>query len=222
MGKMVKIGSSSGYLARPTGNGPWPAVIAIQEWWGLDNQTESIADRLAGVGYLCFAPDLYHGELAKLGDHEKASALVQKYAPSAPDELVDVYDALKAHPDSNGKIGAVGFCFGGRMALSLGLRRPLEALCTFYGGGMQQVFDRLDQLKSPTLGLFGDRDQSIPVGTVEEFDKLLDKVGVEHEIVVYPNSGHAFFRDSDPSVYVPDAARDAWGRVTRFFAKHLS
>jgi carboxymethylenebutenolidase len=71
------------------------------------------------------------------------------------------------------------------------------------------------------LGLFGDADQSIPVGTVEQFDKLLDQIGVEHEIKVYPNSGHAFFRDTDPNVFRPEAAKDAWERVTRFFAKNL-
>ena len=108
------------------------------------------------------------------------------------------------------------------MSLILGVNRPLDAVCTFYGGGMQQVFDSLGSLKAPVLGLFGDNDQSIPVGTVEQFDKLLDKVGVEHEVIVYPNSGHAFFRDSDPSVYVPEAAKDAWERVKKFFAKNLN
>jgi carboxymethylenebutenolidase len=86
---------------------------------------------------------------------------------------------------------------------------------------MQQIFDQLGSLKSPVLGLFGDKDQSIPVGTVQEFDKLLDKIGVEHEIIVYPNSGHAFFRDSDPNSYKPEAAKDAWERVTKFFGEKL-
>ncbi len=222
MGRMIQLGSVSGYVGRPAGDGPWPAVIVIQEWWGLDNQTESIVDRFAGIGYLAFAPDLYHGELAQLGDSAKATSLVQKYGPSALAELQNVFDALKGHPDCKGKIGSVGFCFGGRMSLALGLSRPLDAVCMFYGGGMQQLFDQLDKLKAPVLGLFGDKDQSIPVGTVEQFDKLLDQVGVEHEVVVYPNSGHAFFRDRDPSVYKPEAADDAWRRATKFFAKNLN
>ncbi len=222
MGSMTQLGSVSGYLAKPSGSGPWPALVVIQEWWGLDQQTRSIADRFAGVGYLSFAPDLFHGELAQLGDHEKASALAQKYSPGAVAELQAVYDALKAHPDCNGKIGSVGFCFGGRMSLALGLTRPLDAVCTFYGGGMQQLFDRLGNLKAPVLGLFGDADQSIPVGTVEQFDKLLDQIGVEHEIKVYPNSGHAFYRDTDPNVFRPGAAKDAWERVTKFLAKNLN
>lgn len=222
MADKAMVGSTSGHLARPAGKGPWPTVIVIQEWWGLDEQTKSIADRFAGLGYLAFAPDLYHGEVARLGDSERAAALVQKYAGGAPSELQKLFDALKSDPDCNGKIASVGFCFGGRMSLALGLGRPLEAVCMFYGGGMQQLFDQLDQLRSPVLGLFGDKDQSIPVGTVEQFDKLLDQVGAEHEIVIYPNSGHAFFRDRDPNVYRPEAAKDAWDRVTKFFSKHLS
>ncbi len=215
------LDSLSGYLARPSGEAPWPGLIVIHEWWGLDQQTRSIADRFAGLGYLAFAPDLFQGELASLGDGQKAASLVQKYAPGAPSVLEKIFDALKQHPDCNGRIGSVGFCFGGRMSLSLGLTRPLDAICTFYGGGMQHLFDRLGSLKSPILGLFGDQDLSIPVGTVEQFDHLLDNIGLPHEIIVYPDSGHAFFRDTDPSVYKPDAARDAWVRVTKFFADYL-
>jgi carboxymethylenebutenolidase len=221
MSVLIKPGDVNGYMARPEALDRRPAVIVIQEWWGLDEQTRSIADRFAQAGYLAFAPDLYHGELAQLGDNEKASALVEKYSPGAPAELEKVYDALAASTETTGKIGSVGFCFGGRMSLALALRRPVDAVCTFYGGGMQQLFDQFDKLKSPVLGLFGDKDQSIPAGTVQEFDKLLARTGVDHEVIVYPNSGHAFFRDSDPSVYKPEAAQDAWQRVTKFFDRHL-
>ncbi len=222
MNALIQLGTINGYLAKPAGTGPFPSVIVIQEWWGLDAQTKSIADRFAKEGYLAFAPDLYHGELAKLGDGDMAMKLVQKYGPHAPKELETVFDALKSHPDCNGKVGSVGFCFGGRMSLALSAVRPLEAVCTFYGGGMQTVFDQLrTNLKAPVLGFFGDADTSIPAGTVEEFDKLLDDVGVEHEVITYPNSGHAFFRDSDPGVYIPEAAKDAWERAKKFFNKHL-
>ena len=222
MGTSIELGSTPGYLATPTGSGPWPGLIVIQEWWGLDAQTKSIADRFAAAGYLAFAPDIYHGELAQLGDGATAMTLVQKYAPSAAADLQNAYDALKTRPDCTSKVGSVGYCFGGRMSLVLGISRPLDALCTFYGGGMQQIFGQLGSLKSPVLGLFGDQDQSIPAGTIEEFDKLLDTVGVEHEIIVYPDSGHAFFRDSDPTAYRPIAAADAWERVNVFFEKNLS
>lgn len=217
----IELGTVPGYSGKPEASTPRPGLIVIQEWWGLDEQTKSIADRLAAEGYLTFAPDLYHGEMASLGDSQTAMSLVQKYAPGAPADLEKVYDAMKQLPNCNGKVGSVGFCFGGRMSLALGILRPLDAVCTFYGGGMQQLFDQMGAFKSPVLGLFGDKDVSIPAGTIEQFDLLLDKIGVPHEIVVYPDSGHAFFRDSDPNVYKPEAAQDAWERVTKFFAENL-
>ena len=223
MSELTQLGSVTGHLALPEGAGKFPAMIVIQEWWGLDAQTKSIADRFALEGYLAFAPDLYHGELAKLGDGDTAMKLVQKYGPNAYLDLQTIFDALKSHPQCTGKIGSVGFCFGGRMSLTLSLSRPVDAICTFYGGGMQTIFDQLRaKLKAPVLGLFGDADVSIPAGTVEEFDKLLDDVGVEHEVIMYPDSGHAFFRDSDPSVYKAEASTDAWERVKKFFKQNLN
>ncbi len=221
MSTSTHLGNTPGTLATPAGSGPWPGLIVIQEWWGLDAQTESIAERFAAAGYLAFAPDLYHGELAQLGDHQTAMTLSQKYTPGAAADLQNAYDALKNHPNCSGKVGSVGFCFGGRMSLVLGGSRQLDALCTFYGGGMQQIFGQLGSLQSPVLGLFGDQDQSIPAGTIEEFDKLLHTLGVQHEIIVYPNAGHAFFRDSDPTAYRPAAAKDAWERVNAFFDENL-
>lgn len=150
MSELIQLGSVKGHLARPAGDGKFPALIVIQEWWGLDAQTKSIADRFAAEGYLAFAPDLYHGELAQLGDGDTAMKLVQKYGPNAYLDLQSIFDALKLRPDCSGKIGSVGFCFGGRMSLTLGLSRPLDAICTFYGGGMQTIFDQLrEKLKAP-------------------------------------------------------------------------
>jgi carboxymethylenebutenolidase len=221
MEKKTELGTVPGYFGKSSGIAPRPGIIVIQEWRGLDEQTKSIADRFAGAGYLAFAPDLYHGELAAPGDSQTASSLVQKYAAGAPADLEMVYDAMKQLPDSSGRIGSVGFCFGGRMSLMLGIRRPLDAVCTFYGGGMQHIFDQMGTFKSPVLGLFGDQDTTIPAGTIQQFDLLLERIGVAHEIVIYPDAGHAFFRDSDPAVYKPAAAKDAWERVTQFFAKNL-
>jgi carboxymethylenebutenolidase len=222
MSEFVQLGTISCHLAKPKGSGPWPGVIVIQEWWGLSDHIIDVANRVAGLGYLTFAPDLYHGEIAKLGDHELAMKLTQKYGPGAASELQKVFDALKSHPDCSGKVGCVGFCMGGRLALGLGISRPVDAVCTFYGGGMQQLFGELGAFKAPVLALYGDQDQSIPAGTIEEFDRLLDRIKVPHEVIVYPESGHAFFRDSDPNSYRPEAAKDAWGRVTNFLAKNLN
>jgi len=167
MGRLCQIGSVRGLSRTPIRAGSLPTVIVIQEWWGLDNQTESIVTA-SPAALSAFAPDLYHGELALLGDSDKAMTLAQKYGPTAPQDLFKTFDALKTHADSSGKIGSVGFCFGGRMSLVLGANRLFDAICTFYGGGMQQVFDQLTNLKAPVLGLYGDQDKSIPKGTIEE------------------------------------------------------
>lgn len=221
MSNRTVLGGVPGYLTRPAGTGPWPALVVIHEWWGLDAQTEAIADRFAAEGYLVFAPDLYRGDLAPLGDNEKAMAYLKVHGSQAPADLKAACDALVALPEASGKVGSVGFCFGGRMSLSLGIRRPLDAVCTFYGGQMQLLFDQMGGWTIPVLGLFGDADVSIPQGTIDQFEQLLTRRGVEHEVVVYPHSGHAFFRDTDPTVYRPEAAADAWVRVRAFFARHL-
>jgi carboxymethylenebutenolidase len=222
MSESTQLDSIPGHLAKPEASGPWPGLVVIHEWWGLTDHIKSVADRFASVGYLTFAPDLYHGELAQFGEMEKATTLTQKFGPTSLADLQKVFDAIKIYSDCSGKVGSVGFCFGGRMSLALGISRPLDAVCTFYGGGMQQLFDQLGGLKAPVLGLFGDNDKSIPVGTIEEFDKSLTKNGIEHEVIVYPNSGHAFFRDNDPNSYRPEAAKDAWQRVIKFFTKNLN
>jgi len=216
-----EMGGTPGYLAVPPGKGPWPGLIVVQEWWGLDAQTESIADRFSREGFLAFAPDLFRGDLAPLGDHQTALKYVQKHADHVVGDMVAAFDTLKVRPDVTGKVGSVGFCFGGRMSLALALERPVDAVCTFYGGQMQSLFGRMDALRSPVLGFFGDQDASIPAGTIEEFKTILKRVGVDHEVIVYPDSGHAFFRDSDPSAYRAKAAQDAWPRAKTFFRKYL-
>jgi carboxymethylenebutenolidase len=157
-----------------------------------------------------------------LGDNQAAMTYVQKHSPHAVTDMTSVFDALKVNPQSTGKVGSVGFCFGGRMSLALGVERRVDAVCTFYGGQMQTLFDKMDAFRSPVLGFFGDQDVSIPAGTIAEFRAILARLGVENEVIVYPDSGHAFFRDSDPNAYRPKAALDAWPKAKQFFHRHLS
>ena len=136
MNELTQLNSVKGHLAKPGGEGPWPAMVVIQEWWGLDDQTKSIADRFAQEGYLAFAPDLFHGELAQLGDNDKASTLAQKYGPTAANDLGKVFDGLKDHPDATDKVGSVGFNLE-----NIG-PRPLAHRCDLGGiNSRQRVFD---------------------------------------------------------------------------------
>jgi carboxymethylenebutenolidase len=220
MPETATYGPLSGHLARPAA-GKAPGLIVIHEWLGLDAGTRRMAERFAQAGYLAFAPDLYHGQQAPPGDVDAARALTGQYGPGAPAELAQAAAALRADPACTGRVGAVGFCFGGRMALATALEAPLDAVCTFYGGGMQVLFDRLGALRCPVLGLFGEDDGSIPVGTIDEFKRRLAGLAIEHQVVIYPNAAHAFMREGDPRAYRPEAAADAWQRALAFFGRHL-
>lgn len=222
MGSAITMGNVNGYLSQPPKRQKAPGVIVVQEWWGLNDNIRGIADRFAAEGYLAFAPDLYDGELAQFGENDKAMGLVNKHAPGAPAKLQGVFDSLKAHPACSGKVGSVGFCFGGRMSLLLAIHRPLDACCTFYGGRMETIFDQLGNIRCPVLGLFGDADVSIPAGAVQEFERLLALHNIQHEVKMYPNSGHAFFREDDPKSFRPEAAADAWVKVKKFFSENLN
>lgn len=209
-----------GVLERPEGSGPWPGVIVVQEWWGLVPHIRDVAHRFAQVGYLALAPDLYMGEASD--DPEGCTTLVQKHGAAAPARARAAFHALKAHPDCTGKVGAVGYCFGGRIVLSLACAEPeLNAAAVYYGGRMETLFDQVPNIRSAVQGVFGDQDRGIPVESVRKLDELLDEAGVPHEVILYPGAAHAFFND-EGSNYHAQSAADAWQRTLDFFARHLS
>ncbi|MBI3761994.1 MAG: dienelactone hydrolase family protein [Chloroflexi bacterium] len=209
----------SGHLERPAGNGPWPGVLVVQEWWGLVPHIKDVAARFAKLGYLALAPDLYLGEFAE--DADGAMRLTQQHGPAAGERLQAAYRPLRDHPDCTGKVGAVGYCFGGRMVLHLACHEiDLDAAAIYYSGRMEQYFDRVKNIRCPVLGLYGGEDGGIPAKTVKEFDSLLDATGVPHEVVIYPGAAHAFFNDTGSNYHAPSAA-DAWKRTTQFFDKYL-
>jgi carboxymethylenebutenolidase len=213
------IESLSGALERPDGNGPWPGVLVVQEWWGLNSHIRDVAARFARLGFLTLAPDLYVGEVA--ADADEAMKLVQQHGAAAGERLQAAFRALRAHPDCSGKVGAVGYCFGGRMVLHLACYElDLDAAAIYYGGHMEEYFDRVANIHCPVLGVYGEADPGIPAATVKQFDSLLDVTGVAHEVILYPGAAHAFFNDQS-SNYRAQAAADAWRRTTEFFARYL-
>jgi carboxymethylenebutenolidase len=210
----------SGALVRPEGAGPWPGLVVVQEWWGLVPHIRNVASRFAKAGYLALAPDLYMGESAF--EPEGCTKLAQKHGAAAPARARAAFQALKAHPDCSGKVGVVGYCFGGRMALHVACYEPeLDAAAVYYGGRMEQYFDRVPNICCPVLGVFGAEDRGIPAESVQRLDDLLDEAGVPHEVIVYPGAAHAFFND-EGSNYNGQAAADAWRRTTAFFSQYLT
>ncbi len=208
------------------------AVIVIQEAYGVNDYIERVTRDLADAGYHAVAPHLYHrtgGEIVPYDDIPKAVEMIGTLDDDK--ELIDVDAAIRHLRDAgfaDRSIGIVGFCMGGRVTFLTVARRAIAAGVGFYGGaivpGWPPKFAALigesATLKAPWLGLFGDRDPSIPVEQVEELRTALKAAPVETEIVRYPEAGHGFHSSSRAS-FVRDAAADAWRRTLDWFARHL-
>jgi len=225
-GEMIEIGGMPAYVARPTGNGPWPAVLVIMEAFGLNEHIKDVTRRVAGEGYVALAPDLYHrsgkGRVAGYDDLPKALELM---GALKDDQIVaDVSGALgwleKQPTAEAGRVGITGFCMGGRVSylVACALPEKITASAPFYGGGIP--VDRTATLKAPVLAFFGDQDPFIPMDQVEKLRAEAKKLGKPVEIVVYPGAPHGFFCNERDS-YRKDAAANAWERLKTFLAGHL-
>jgi carboxymethylenebutenolidase len=212
----------TGYLARPEGaETGLPGVIVIQEWWGLNENVEAMARRLAAEGYAALAVDLYGGQVATTPD--SAMALMRE-AMNREDQLTDnVRQAYAFLADRIGapRVGSIGWCFGGMWSLRTALALPdqLDAAVVYYGRPVTEA-DRLATLSMPILALFGEADDSIPADTVAAFEDALMAADVEYTLVVYPGAEHAFANPSGQA-YDAEAAEAAWARTTAFLAEHL-
>jgi len=211
-----------GYIARPNrGPGPYPAVIVIHEWWGLNDHIRALTRRLAEAGYIALAVDLYEGRTAT--DPKQARTLMEA-AMAHPERLArnleQAFYYLDVMPSAQ-RIGVIGWCFGGGWALRTALRFPddLDAAVIYYG---ELVTDpqRLAPLHVPILGHFGTDDTSIPASRVQAFDQALTDLDKPHEIYMYEGAGHAFANPSGAR-YRPAVAALAWRRTLEFLGRHL-
>lgn len=209
-------GATTAHLARPD-NDATAAIILIHEWWGINDHIRDIAGRYAKEGYLCIAPDLYRGKVAK--DTEEASKLMQGLA--IDDGLDTIRQAIaEAKRVYNAqKFGITGFCMGGIFALRAACEiSELAAAAPFYGDIPEE--NVLKQLKVPTLFIAGKRDAWINSEKVKQLIEAARKYNLPVEVVTY-DADHAFFNDTRPEVYDPEAAADAWRRVLELFMRHL-
>jgi carboxymethylenebutenolidase len=208
-----------GYLVRPSGE-PKPAVVVIQEWWGLNDHIKDVANRFAEQGYVALAPDLYKGVVATEPD-EAMKLVMELDMAEAAREIQHAIDFLQGQDYVAGeKVGIVGFCMGGGLALQTALAEDnLGAAVAFYGRPLAP--DQAGQVKAPVLGLYGAADQGIPVADVQTMEKGLADAGIQHEVQIYDGAGHAFFNDTAQS-YNEAAATDAWQRTLAWFQEHLA
>ncbi|WP_420346445.1 dienelactone hydrolase family protein [Pelagibius sp.] len=196
---------------------PAPTIVVIHEWWGLNDQIKTVAAEYAKEGFVALAVDLYGGQLAD--DPDGARALMQATDPDeATDSLTSWIAWLKQHPNSTGKVGTVGFCFGGGWSLNASIAAPVDATVVYYGRVNRPAED-LQNLAGPVLGHFGTEDAFINEAMVGGFEAEMAKAGKTFENHWYV-ANHAFANPSSARYDEEDAAL-AWSRTLTFFKKHL-
>jgi carboxymethylenebutenolidase len=225
-----------GYLARPLGEGPFGSVVVIHHMPGYDVQTKEITRTFAANGYAALCPNLYYREAPGASPDDAAAAARAK--GGVPDERLvgDVggaRDYLREMPTSNGKVGVIGYCSGGRQSFLAACSLPLDAAVDCYGAfvvgtppeGMPlkvgPIIHLAKDLNCPLLGLFGADDQHPSPEQTEELDAELTRLGKLHEFHTYEGAGHAFFAVDRPA-YRPEAANDGWQRIWDWYGKYLA
>lgn len=208
------------HLALPKGQGPFPALVVIHEWWGLNDQIRDTADQLARQGYLSLALDLYRGK--QTDDPGQAHELMRGLPEDrALRDLQAAFAYLKTRPDVKAdRIGSIGWCMGGGFSLKLAVAQPELAACAVYYGPLPTERASLEAIQAPVIGFFGDKDEGIPESSVLAFEKAMQELGKPAEVHIYRNAGHAFANPEGQNFH-SIAADDAWGKLMPFFAKHL-
>jgi len=213
----ASAGATTAYVALPE-QGSAAAVILIQEYWGINDHIRDLARRYAKEGYLCLAPDLYRGKLAK--NPQEASQFMQALPIEDGMEIIRQTISEARAKYNVQRFGITGYCMGGIFALRAAcVIKELAAAAPFYGDIPEE--DILKNLTVPTLFIAGERDSWINPEKVNKLREAARKYDLPLEVVSY-DADHAFFNDTRPEVYDPDAAADAWRRVLHLFRKHLA
>jgi carboxymethylenebutenolidase len=239
MAEMLQVKTPDGdmglYEATPPGDAK-AAVVVIQEAFGVNEHIKDVTRRVADAGYHAVAPVVFHragGGTIEDYDNIDFNEVFKLFEGVSDDTVLSDVDAAIEHLHGKGftddKIGIVGFCFGGRVTFLVAARRALGAGVGFYGGGIVStgalpfppLIDEAATLKTPWLGLFGDKDEMIPVDDVEKLRSALEAAPVDTEVVRYADADHGFNCDVRASHH-PESAADGWSRMLAFFEKHLT
>ena len=211
----------AGYLAAPE-FGRGPGVLVIQEWWGLVSHIRDVCDRLAREGFVALAPDLYRGETGAAPD-AAGRLMMDLEIPRALGDLDAAARELQNnHAVEGAKVGVVGFCMGGQLALAAGCRNPrVAAVVDFYGVHPNVELD-FSECRAPVLAVFAENDEFIPAEAVSELAGALAAAGVRASVRTLPGAQHAFMNDSRPDVYDAAAASAGWDVMLAFFRAELA
>ena len=210
-----------GFRAAPATPGKHPALLVIQEWWGVNDWIREQTERFARQGYVALAVDLYRGKVATTQEqaHELMRGLPQDRALG---DLEAGFKYLASRKDVDaGRIGVIGWCMGGGYALDFTVAEPRLAATVINYGHLMVDPKTIASIKPPILGNFGANDMGIPPADVKAFDAALKKAGKSSDIKIYEGAGHAFMNPNNTGGYVKAAADDAWARIDAFLARTL-
>lgn len=222
MGEMIEFATpgsaTAGYLAVPEDQ-RGPGLVVIQEWWGLVPHIKDVCERFAAEGFVALAPDLFHGQTTTEPD-EANKKMMALDMPRAIKEISGAVEHLRTRPETDGKVGVLGFCMGGALTLATAANATIDAAVPFYGlpgDGFEP-----QKISCPVLGHWAETDDWATVEKGESLFKQLRDAGVDATLHVYPGTEHAFFNDSRPEVYKAEAADQAWRRTLVFLNRHLA
>lgn len=211
------------YVAHQGGGAPRPAVIVVQEWWGLNDHIRDVARRFAQEGYFAVAPDLYSRQGHKVThDPNVAGELMSKLDQGdGIEDLLSTIGWIKNQKEANpAHIGVIGFCMGGSYAMLLPcVTKDIKAAAPFYGE--VPLEEQLQNLNCPVFYAYGENDGWITRKEVDRLAADLKKLNKRGEVKIYPGCSHGFFNDTRKDVYAADAARDAWQNVLGLFKENL-
>ena len=211
----------NGILYTPAGQGPFPGLIVIHEYWGLNDWVKQQAEKLAGQGYVALAVDLYRGKVADNADlaHELMRGLPEDRATR---DLRAAFDFLASQASvKKDRIGSIGWCMGGGYSLDTALAEPQLAATVINYGRLATEPSELKKINAPILGLFGGQDRGITPDDVKKFQQSMERLGKKIEVKIYPDAGHAFENPNNKQGYRPEDAADAWQRTVDFLATTL-
>jgi carboxymethylenebutenolidase len=210
---------AQGYIARPS-DSKGPGLVVLQEWWGLVPHIKGICDGLAREGFVAIAPDLYHGETTTSPD-QAGKLMMALRIDQAEKEMRGAVDWLESDTHvTSGKVGVIGFCMGGALALFAASRNPKVGACAVFYGIHPNAKPDLQALQAPVLGIWAENDSYVTPDAVKALDADLTRLGKRHDFHTYPGVGHAFMNETGKN-YEPAAAADAWRRAVGFLKAEL-
>jgi carboxymethylenebutenolidase len=208
-------------LYTPDGKGPFPGIVAIHEWWGLNDWVKEQAGKLADQGYVTLAIDLYRGKVATTPEqaHEIMRGVPEDRAKR---DLYAAVEFLKSQSNVKAdRIASIGWCMGGGYSLDVAMQEPTLTAAVINYGHLASDPESLKPINAAILGIFGGQDQGIPVDDVKKFEQALKQQGRKVEITIYPDDGHGFENPNNKAGYRPDDAADAWKRTVAFLSGTL-